>query len=905
MKIGDGTKKFENITGSGATHLRELVTACSAANIDVFGYHVPWCKDLQGAKDEAAFVAKTIDDFKLAGAVVDNEDGANYFKGDEQTAKAYGAALQAQLRATGKLVLMSSNDFPSIHKKAYAEIIGQFIDVNAPQVYYGQSPSVDSRLNRAIRENKVIHKPFFPVGAAFIRKPSDNDGGFLDPVKCGNAAGQFIRLVSLLHHADPDNYPGYAFWNWEEAPKEVWDVLNATDVFVAPDGQAASASEFTSDEFELAPPSGSGSPSPFRVRTVGPAAGVSMNSPCPFDQSHLSFVGSPVEQARCLLRFVKRQGNVDNTPATLPPLLNDLLAAPQTVDVTKAQLRSYLRTHGIPESTVGGSVDDPVCRADTNNPSARLAQYFVIHDTSTKLHPGETFDPNFINTARWAGNKLSTLPRGKTHIYITRLGETLTDADYRTRRRATQFELHPSHTLFRGLFLHHELVQPRMGPGHSDADSPDPGFTQVQYERLALQYLLASVRRGSWMIPAFHCVLDLHVGDHDDPQHFDLAAWGSAPAAMLAAVRGDAGAHALTMALPPAKLRSKLLAGDPVLQQIAAGNQVLAPSTMRSVAGVGPLQDALNLLADQGRPGLNIAGARPGRKSRGFYGKQTAAAVTLFQTLRHLTPDSTTGRDTILALDADLLALEAPDEQMDATAPGAATGTFKTPPAHSRTKDGTGGSTTTGLDGQITQQAPGEEIIDASETLTAFRDGHSLGAARRVRQVRKKHNGVTVVEQPDYCWGRRQLLGAELVESYPGFGDDPSVFKGKATFFGKSDSEDEGTGTGAFGTVQTDSSVFGVSLKRARLLAEGLVTENAHHVLHPTDKGLHAIVEVFFPHSGRLVRLPLVDVGPGTTGPAKTAVADLTVAATAFLQKLTEDDIKKLDNIQVHARIVA
>src|SRR5215470_4276108 len=288
VKIGDGTKKFEDVTGSGATHLREFVTACSAANIDVFGYHVPWCKDLQAAKDEAAFVAKTIDDFKLAGAVVDNEDGANYFKGDAQTAKAYGAALQAQLRATGKLVLMSSNDFPSIHKKAYAEIIGQFIDVNAPQVYYGQSPSVDSRLNRAIRENKVIHKPLFPVGAAFIRKPSDNDGGFLDPVKCGNAARQFIRLVSLLHHADPDNYPGYAFWNWEEAPKEVWDVLNATDVFVAPDGQAASASEFTSDEFELAPPSGSGSPSPFRVRTVGPAAGVSMNSPCPFDQSHLS-----------------------------------------------------------------------------------------------------------------------------------------------------------------------------------------------------------------------------------------------------------------------------------------------------------------------------------------------------------------------------------------------------------------------------------------------------------------------------------------------------------------------------------------------------------------------------------------------------------------------------------------
>ena len=63
--------------------------------------------------------------------------------------------------------------------------------------------------------------------------------------------------------------------------------------------------------------------------------------------------------------------------------------------------------------------------------------------------------------------------------------------------------------------------------------------------------------------------------------------------------------------------------------------------------------------------------------------------------------------------------------------------------------------------------------------------------------------------------------------------------------------------------------------------------------------------EVFFPKTGRLARLPLVDVGPGTTGPAKTAIADLTVAAAAFLQTLTEKDMKKLDNIEVSARIVA
>jgi hypothetical protein len=264
-----------------------------------------------------------------------------------------------------------------------------------------------------------------------------------------------------------------------------------------------------------------------------------MNTACSFNQSQLEFGGSAAAQARCLLRFVKKLGNVDDTPANLPPPLDQLLANPQTLGISKEQVRSYLQKHGIAENTAGGSIDEPICRADTNDPDAPLARYFVIHDTSTKLNGGQTFDPDFINTAAWNGNHLSTMPAGKTHIYISRLGETRMDADYHTPRRATQFELRPSHTRFRGLFLHHELVQPRMGPGQTDAESPNPGFTQKQYERLAIQYVLASVRRGSWMIPAFHCVLDLHVGDHDDPQRFDLAAWGSALDVVVAEIRAE------------------------------------------------------------------------------------------------------------------------------------------------------------------------------------------------------------------------------------------------------------------------------------------------------------------------------------------------------------------------------
>lgn len=262
-----------------------------------------------------------------------------------------------------------------------------------------------------------------------------------------------------------------------------------------------------------------------------------MTTPCHFNSAQLSFEGSPLDQARCLLRTVKPHGIVAEAPADLPPVLSGLLASPAALGVTKAQLRSFLQTQGIAENTVGGSVTDRICHANSDDPNAPLARYFVIHDTSFKLGAGQDFDPDFINTAAWSGNKLSGLPDGKTHIYITRLGETRTDRTYGTPWRATQFEM-PS-TRFRGLFLHHELVQPRMGPGTQDFQSPDPGFTPAQYARLALQYVIAGVRRGEWMVPVYHCVLDLGVGDHDDPQHFDLAAWDAALQTTLAGVRAE------------------------------------------------------------------------------------------------------------------------------------------------------------------------------------------------------------------------------------------------------------------------------------------------------------------------------------------------------------------------------
>jgi hypothetical protein len=60
----------------------------------------------------------------------------------------------------------------------------------------------------------------------------------------------------------------------------------------------------------------------------------------------------------------------------------------------------------------------------------------------------------------------------------------------------------------------------------NDFLAPDPGFTQAQYDALALVYAVASRRAGFWLIPAFHSVLDEGIRNkHDDPQNFQLDAF--------------------------------------------------------------------------------------------------------------------------------------------------------------------------------------------------------------------------------------------------------------------------------------------------------------------------------------------------------------------------------------------
>ena len=255
-------------------------------------------------------------------------------------------------------------------------------------------------------------------------------------------------------------------------------------------------------------------------------------------------VVSSVEQAKCLLREPQIWGNVGSELTSLPSPLDQLLSLP-TIDVTKQQLRTYLATHKIQEKDIGGSLDEPVSRTNNNAPNAELARYLIIHDTSTPNYGNNRF-PADINQASWAFNNLNNYGSGEkspAHIIINRLGQSVTRKNFNTPWRSTQRESNDNCGVnqCKGLFLGVELVQPRHsspnGPSGNDAIAPDPGFTTVQLNRLALVYIAASVRRGKWLIPVFHVALDKGVGDHDDPQHFNLNQWATQLNTLLSEIR--------------------------------------------------------------------------------------------------------------------------------------------------------------------------------------------------------------------------------------------------------------------------------------------------------------------------------------------------------------------------------
>ena len=254
------------------------------------------------------------------------------------------------------------------------------------------------------------------------------------------------------------------------------------------------------------------------------------NKPCAFDPNSLQFEGSPLKQARCLLRENSIGGVLDYKEATLPSILEKLVG--QKVKLARRHLRMYLQEARIAEGDLGGSLDDSLASSRLPGGQLRESIYFVIHDTSSPFLGDDPFPSDMNSDAGWKGDNLQLwLDQPVAHVFVNRLGNSVTTTRFSEPVKmgwGTKFARDILKVDAKGLEIHIELIQPRRrdpndASPNNDRIAPVPDFTSKQYLSVALLCVCARSRRGLWMIPAYHAALDAGIKDaHDDPQNFSL-----------------------------------------------------------------------------------------------------------------------------------------------------------------------------------------------------------------------------------------------------------------------------------------------------------------------------------------------------------------------------------------------
>jgi hypothetical protein len=219
IKIADGKNRFRNVD----SHFAEVVKKCHGKNVQVWGWVVPHCPKTDDVKSEADVAYQIANQYALDGLIIDAEGEARFFQGGKDEAVAYASAMRAVADKLEKPLAISSNDIPRNIDGWVPKFnqIAHVAEYNFPQVYYGGSRSVESRLSRAENENAHVTIPFVPVGAGWIGR---REGGCASASACAERAQTFIQLVNSR------GYQGYSFWHWGGAPMPLWDVLNSTPV---------------------------------------------------------------------------------------------------------------------------------------------------------------------------------------------------------------------------------------------------------------------------------------------------------------------------------------------------------------------------------------------------------------------------------------------------------------------------------------------------------------------------------------------------------------------------------------------------------------------------------------------------------------------------------------------------
>jgi hypothetical protein len=255
--------------------------------------------------------------------------------------------------------------------------------------------------------------------------------------------------------------------------------------------------------------------------TIAPAQSI---GECAMDKATMTFAGTPLEQATCLLRRID-PGPVRRAQP-LPAIIADLMTREDGPDAAQkaaaiAAFPEPYRAYALANALA------PISHTANGLP----ALYFVIHDTSEPFYRDQPFpknldrDANVNDFQRYIGPEIA--PQPVAHIFLNRVGQIWAGHDFAEGWRATKMESRAIGPIAKGRMVHIETVMPRrFFPGATTRDrtyGPTPGFTKAQYRQLAALYVYASARAGRWLIPAQHNTVDAGIPDaHDDPWNFNL-----------------------------------------------------------------------------------------------------------------------------------------------------------------------------------------------------------------------------------------------------------------------------------------------------------------------------------------------------------------------------------------------
>ena len=152
---------------------------------------------------------------------------------------------------------------------------------------------------------------------------------------------------------------------------------------------------------------------------------------CDFNLDSLEYRGTPVEQAKCLMRSLDQTRNLGPPLDSLPDALASRIGRDSGLP-SRETLSAYLSKQDL-EWDFAAHLWQPVSRAEDNNPQAPAARYFVIHDTSGPNYGHRSFPDDIDSTAKFNNLKNYYCPDGwgKAHVVVNRSGDMIVDHDFR------------------------------------------------------------------------------------------------------------------------------------------------------------------------------------------------------------------------------------------------------------------------------------------------------------------------------------------------------------------------------------------------------------------------------------------------------------------------------------------